>query len=132
MLQATLQTGPVVSLHLRGGRPAPFDPKFLWRIFGSKGEINVESEMPLLNTRCEGVKIRVYDSESGSVEEVPLDKDGLEDLPQPAQNIGRVYEAFAMGDPKGVLVSFEDAYRRHVLIERMLEHWDSGEQGWKL
>lgn len=132
MLQARLATGPVVSMHLRGGRPPPLEPNCLWRIFGSKGEIDVESDSLMLNVKTEGVKLRLHDQETGEVEEITVDKDGLEDLPQPAQNIGRVYEAFAKGDPKGVLVSFEDAFRRHVIIEKMLEHWDNGDQGWKL
>jgi predicted dehydrogenase len=132
MLQARLQTGPVVSLHLRGGRPAPFEPKFLWRIFGSKGEIEVSGEAPMLNTRTQGIKLRLHDQESDKVDEVEVDKDGFEELPQYAQNIGRVYEAFATGDKDKVLVDFEAALKRHELIDGMLKHWDSGEQGWKI
>lgn len=132
LIQAKLENGPVLSMNVRAGRPAPFEPKFLWRIYGTRGEIDIGADGMLLNVKTSGITIRIYDHESQKVEEVPVDKDGFEDLPGQAQNIGRVYEAFATGDENKVLVTFEDAFKRHVLIQKMLEHWDEGDQGWKL
>jgi predicted dehydrogenase len=131
ILQATLKTGAVLSLHIQGGPPPPFDPKFLWRISGEKGDLDISADYLRLNVISDGITIRLYDRESGNVEEVPIEKDELDDLPGPAKNIGRVYEAFAKGDKK-FLVTFEEAFQRHVLIEKILKHWDDGDQGWKV
>lgn len=131
LLQATLKTGAVLSIHLQGGHPPPFDPKFLWRIYGEKGDIEVSGDSSMLNVRTEGSKIRFHDRESGKVEDIVLDKDPLGDLPVPARNIGRIYEEYVSGD-ENFLVTFEEAFQRHVLIGKMLKHWDDKDQGWRL
>ena len=131
LLQATLKTGAVLSLHLQGGNAPPFDPQHLWRIHGEKGSIDVAADTFMLNIKTEGVKIRLYDGETGKVDNVSVDKDALDELPVPARNIGRVYEAFVAED-KNFLVTFEDAFERHKLLEKMLSQWDNRDQGWNL
>jgi predicted dehydrogenase len=130
LLQAKLKTGAVLSFQIQGGPPPPFDPKFLWRIYGEKGNINIGAESIMLNVR-DNVKIHLHDRETGNVEEVEVEKDELDGLPQQAKNIGRLYEALAKRD-KNFLVTFEDAVQRHVLIDKMLQHWDNGDQGWTI
>jgi predicted dehydrogenase len=129
-LQATLKTGAILSFQIQGGPPPPFDPKFLWRIYGEKGNIAVDAESLMLNVR-DVIKIRLHDVESDTIEVIEVAKNELDNLPQQAKNIGRLYEAYAKED-KDFLVTFEEAFQRHVLIEKMLEHWDNGNQGWQM
>lgn len=58
----------------------------------------------------------------------------------PGRNIGRVYDGYA--EQKGIkpkednhveaLVEFEQALKRHVLINSAMKKWDAGQQGWSL
>jgi hypothetical protein len=88
-----------------------------------------------------GEKIIVHDHETGEVEEVSFpDSEFFADIPGMGRNIGRVYDGYA--EMKGIkpkednhvaaLVDFEEALKRHVLIDTALKRWDDGEQGWSL
>lgn len=109
----------------------PLGPRFLWRIYGDKGEIDVSASGMLLNSGYDDSKVSLHDHETGKVEEIPVEKDEWDELPLYARNIGRLYEAFRLGD-KTKLPTVEEAYQRHVLIDKMLKHWDDGDQGWKV
>ncbi|KAF2664832.1 NAD-P-binding protein [Microthyrium microscopicum] len=126
LLQAKLKTGALLSVHIQGGYPPPFDPKALWRIAGEKGDIEIAADSILLNVRTEGFPIRLHIRETGVVEDIAIEKNELDNLPMPARNIGRVYEAFAADDKSNSIASFQDAFRIHVLIESMLNNWDEG------
>ena len=71
--------------------------------------------------------IKVHDQGSGEVEEVEWEKDEFEELPVPARNIARVYEAFRLGGEG--LVGFEEAVGRHEMLGDMYRAWDEGKQG---
>jgi predicted dehydrogenase len=75
----------------------------------------------------EGVVIRVHNQESGELEEVSWEKDEWDELPVPARNIGRLYEAYRKGGD-GV-VEFEEAVRRHNMLDDMYKSWDKDTQG---
>lgn len=70
-------------------------------------------------------------SEPGGSEADGSKADGLDTLPHPAQNVGRIYEAFAAGKRSregeaGGYPGWDVAIRRHELIEEMWRRWDAG------
>jgi predicted dehydrogenase len=128
LIQGTLQSGALLSFHLRGGKPFPTGPQFLWRIYGEKGEIEVTAPMAYLNVGSDDTKVLLHDQLTGQVETIEVEKDEWDELPQPAKNIARLYEAIRKGESEGV-ADFESTVQRHALIEEMYKHWDSGDQG---
>jgi hypothetical protein len=167
LLQAQLESGTVLSLHLRGGPPMPSSsspqpvtnnstttaesndvltqtPQFIWRIYGEIGEIEVSGSGILLNVHygyLPNSKILLHDHKTGKTEQITIPPDeSFDNLPMIARNVGRLYERYA--EVKGVkpvdnptedgLVSFEEALKRHDLIDTMLKRWDDKEEGWSL
>lgn len=132
LVQGTLTSGAVLSAHYRGGKPFASPPQALWRIYGEKGEIEVTAPSPLYNVVTPAlVKILLHDQAQGEVEEIKIEKDAFDaefgDLPGPAQNIGRLYEAYRKGE--NTVVWFEEAVARHDMLADMYTAWDGGEQG---
>lgn len=127
LFQSTLENGAVIHVHVRGGKPFPGEPPNIWRIYGEKGEIDVTGPSLFFNVVTDGVKIRLHDQESGSLEDVHWEKDEWDDLPVPARNIGRLYEAHRKGGD-GV-VEFEEAVKRHNMLDDMYKAWDDDNQG---
>lgn len=129
-LQSSQTTKPLLSYHMRGGKPFPGpqgDPKLIWRIYGTKGEIQFTGPTCSLNVGYEeGFKIDVVDS-SGKVVNVEVPKDDfLDGLSVPGRNISRLYEAFA--DGKSGYPDWNDALKRHRMLDEMERRADSGSQ----
>lgn len=120
---------PVLSYHLRGGKPFPSSQKpLLWRVYGSKGEIEVTASNVMLNVGSDDVELWVYENGKDAAEKVELNHDEfLAGLPLPGRNIGKLYELFA-GKDEGAYPTFEDAVRRHRLIDEMEKRADNGTQ----
>lgn len=55
-----------------------------------------------------------------------LQDDELSELEHPAQNVGRLYEAFAKGEV-GSYADWKAAMRRHRFIDEMFERGDGNE-----
>jgi predicted dehydrogenase len=123
-----LQSGAVLSYHLRGGKAFPSGPNLVWRIYGEKGEIEITAPSAGLNVGSDETKILLHDQVTGELETVKVEKDEWDELPNQARNIARLYEAFRKGETDGV-VSFAEAVKRHELIDGMYKHWDEGDQG---
>jgi hypothetical protein len=86
-----------LSIHWRGGSSPPDTPALYWRIQGSLGELTVTSPGAFLNIAHEGTKIEFYNAKNGIKEAVEVDRDERDELPKAAQNIGRLYEAWRLG-----------------------------------
>lgn len=124
LLQGSLSCGAVVSYHLRGGPAFGNEAGHIWRIYGSKGEVQVTGPDSYLQIADDNVKIEVFEHESGKTETVEVDKDAFsgEEYPLYARNIARLYEAFAdgKGEDEGVL-DWEAAVKRHAFVEEVYE-----------
>lgn len=122
LLQGQFERQPpaVLSFHLRTGSRWKDSPGSTWRIYGTKGEMLVEfaSAGPQM---ANAVNFQVCNFEKNTVEDVVVDEGGEEwtTLPVQAQNIGRLYEAYAADDE---YADFDLALRRHQLID---EFWHS-------
>jgi predicted dehydrogenase len=135
VFDAILKSGAVLTYKLHntatispGAKPSVDGrrmPALDWRIFGSKGEIRITNYVTwALNAGSEDTKIEIYKADDGVVSEVDLEADEFKDVPLPARNIARVYEAFAAGldvggNKKVWYPDFEHALKRHELIEEM-------------
>ncbi|KAE9362953.1 oxidoreductase family protein-like protein [Stipitochalara longipes BDJ] len=124
LLQGTVSSGAAVSIHYRGGSPFPGTPSIQWWIQGSKGEIRLTSSSATLNVGRDDTKIEWFDKERGTVVEVKGDKDEWDELPGPARNIARVYEAYRKGE---WVPDFEWAVKRHMILEEMWKRFDEGQ-----
>ena len=122
LLQGRLARSPaaVFSLHIRAGKRFAGTPGLTWRIYGDVAELVVEFESASLQIgQCSSMRICDLMSMTGvepKVEEVDVEQGGRQwtDLPVQAQNIGRVYEAFA---EEGRGEGWGMAVRRHELID---------------
>jgi predicted dehydrogenase len=124
LLQGTVPSGAVVSIHYRGGPPFPGTPGIQWCIQGSKGELRLTSSSWSLNVGREDTKVEWFDRERGTVEELKGDVDELDELPVPARNIARVYEAYRKGD---WVPDFEWGVKRHTMLEEMWRRFDESQ-----
>lgn len=126
LLHGTFTSGAVLSYHLRGG-PAFANSDhsgLMWRIYGSKGEIQVTGPNSYLQIADDDIKIEVFEHSTGNVEELSVGKDEFSDGPLFGRNIARLYEAFADGKDsaeQGVL-DWEDALRRHQFVDEVYQN----------
>jgi predicted dehydrogenase len=125
MVHGTLTpSGAPITIHYRGGKPFPGTPGIEWRIQGDKGEIHLTSASWSLNVGPPDTKIELFDAEAGEVEVIVPERDRWDELPVPAQNIARMYEAFRKGE---WFPNFEWAVRRHAMIEEMWRRYDASQ-----
>lgn len=127
LLQGRLQSGALLSYHLRGGEPFPGQPGVVWAIYGEKGEIRVTNPMAMLDMVHDGVSIKLHRFGEKEPQDVELPKDELADLAHPCQNVGRIYEAYAKGVEGGEdgYPNWKKAIARHEFMEEMWRRADS-------
>ncbi|MCJ1432873.1 transcription regulator gal80 [Xylographa pallens] len=122
LLQGRLASGALLSYHLRGGEPFPGEKGLMWSIYGEKGEIHITYATCVLDIQHEGasIKLHVFGQD---VQELELPEDDMSGMAHPAQNVGRIYEAYAKGE-EGGYPDWELGMKRHELIEEMWRRWD--------
>jgi predicted dehydrogenase len=118
MLQGKLASGAFISYYLRGGAPVPDTPGLVWSVYGEKGEIRLTTNGSNLHIGAPSDAIVVHDQHTNTVESVPLDTDKWDELPFPARNVARVYEAFA--EDKGGYGTWDDSIERHKFVEEVM------------
>lgn len=112
----------ILNFQLRAGNKFIGQSGSTWRIYGTKAELQMTftSAGPQIG-RADTIKIS--DFEKGVVEDVTAEIDeGPGDrwlsLPPQGQNIGRLYEAFALGEHYG---DWDHAVMRHEMIDGFYE-----------
>ena len=126
MLQGYLKGGAVLSVHQRGGSPFKGEPGLRWRIYGESGEIEVTSGGSFLQVGYPDMTIKLHDHKTDEIQTVDwATNDEWDQLPLPAKNIARLYEAFAEGDQTNY-ADWEQAVGRHKLLEKMEESSKTG------
>jgi len=117
LIQGHLDSGALLSYHLRGGKAVSDNQNLIWRIYGETGEIQVTGSSAMLQM-VPSAKIEVQDIATGKVEETAVDSDEWDKLPYPAPNVARMYEAFA--DKKTTeYPDWEEAVVRHRLVDEL-------------
>ncbi|KAF7194100.1 Galactose/lactose metabolism regulatory protein GAL80 [Pseudocercospora fuligena] len=127
LLQGHLDDGAVLSVHQRGGSPFKDTPGLAWRIYGEKGEIEVTSDGSFLQVGYgDSMVIKLHDHDKDEVKTIDWEvKDGYEGYPGPAQNVARLYEAFADGRQEDY-ADWKQAVARHRLLEKLEESSKTG------
>ncbi|MCJ1317641.1 transcription regulator gal80 [Xylographa vitiligo] len=123
LLQGRLASGALLSYHLRGGDPFPGTPGLTWVIYGAAGEIRITNPAWMLDMVHSGVRIQLHTFGEEEVQELRVGKDEMSGVGDPAQNVGRVYEAYAAGK-EGGWPDWGLGMRRHELIEEMWRRGD--------
>jgi predicted dehydrogenase len=121
MMHGILNSGAVVSLHLRGG--TSIDKGLRWMIYGEKGEIEITGWAALLHVNVPGVTWAVKVSNANG--EITRSEDVGDVEGQPA--VGRIYDAFAEGNKDGY-ADFEDGVVMHRIIQAMKDSSADGER----
>lgn len=117
----TSPSGALLTINLHGGKEIPGTPQLDWRIQGEKGWLRVSSSNCAINVGSPDIKLELFDAESGRVE--VLDRDEWDELPLPAQNTARLYEAYRKNEWHP---TFDWAVKRHELIDEMWKRFDEG------
>ncbi|KAF2115540.1 hypothetical protein BDV96DRAFT_493563 [Lophiotrema nucula] len=115
-------SGAVFSYHLRGGPAFNNTDGGFWRIYGTKGEIQVTGSESWYHISDDNLKIEVFDHASGKTETVEVDKDQFSDLGLYARNVAKLYDGFAegKGEEAGIL-DWETAVKRHQFVDEVYE-----------
>jgi hypothetical protein len=124
LLQGRLaSTNAVFSFHLRPGAAFPGTPQFVFRVYGEDGEIEMAVAKGHVSIGGDDQTVRVWDSRTNEVQVVDVEMDGDDDalagLPEVAQNIGRLYDAFYEQKGEGTYPDFAHAVKRHELLDQM-------------
>lgn len=129
MLQGHLESGALFSFHMRGGMSFPGTPGLEWRIYGETGEIRTTTPSMNLHYGGPGHTVQIHHHKSNEIEDLQLPQSEFdkEDPPWPSRGPARVYEAFADGR-KVAYADWEDAVRRHQLVEEMYARVKAGGQ----
>jgi hypothetical protein len=144
MVQGRLESGAVISAHMRGGRNFPGAPGMEWRIYGRTGEIRVvcpghflhmgfpndtaDKKVEKFTFPGDGdffmdMKFELHDFATGQVEAIKIDSDEWDALRREAQNPARVYEAYRKGDME-YYATFEEALKMHRFIDTIMKGLD--------
>lgn len=111
-----------VTINLHAGKEIPGLPRLDWRIQGDKGWLRLTSSVLFQNVGSPDTKLELVKSD-GSVEEIFVEPQEWDDLPIPAQNIARIYEAYRKDE---WVPTFDWAVKRHELLDRMWKQFDEG------
>jgi hypothetical protein len=122
-LQGRFANGTLLTYQLRSGAAFPGEPGCRWVINGSAGDILITNPRGCFDIEHSGISIQYRKAGETEAEEVKLEDDELSELEHPAQNVGRLYEAFANGEV-GKYADWGVALRRHEFIAEMFERGD--------
>ncbi|KAF2147541.1 uncharacterized protein K452DRAFT_282553 [Aplosporella prunicola CBS 121167] len=127
LIQGRLESGALFSVHMRGGPPVPGSPGITWRVYGTQGEIVFTAAIAMLNLTSPDERIQLHDHSAGTVEDVAVPPDALDEanLPLQARNVGRLYEAFAERRT-AEYPDWADAVVRHRLVDELYEREKTG------
>jgi predicted dehydrogenase len=111
-----------VTVKLHAGKEFPGQPRLDWRIQGEKGWLRLTSPLLFLNVGGPGIKVEIAKNDTGTVEELTSETDEWDELPIPAQNISRLYEAYRKNE---WYPTFDWALKRHETIDGIWKQFDT-------
>lgn len=121
-VNGTFESGAVLSYSLRGGPAFDGTCGAFWRIYGTKGAIQITGPDSYLQIAEDNFTFKLHEYEKEGLEEIRAEKDefSAEQYSLFCKNIARLYEGFADGKSaeEGV-PTWEDAVKRHAFVEEM-------------
>lgn len=124
LLQGRFESGTLMSYQMRAGKAFPGESGCRWLINGDKGDILLTSPRGCFDIEHIGIEIKYRKADQEEAETVALPEDKLSGLEQPAQNIGRLYDAYAKGNTV-MYADWRDALKIHKFIDELLRRGDS-------
>jgi predicted dehydrogenase len=122
-LQGRFSNGTLLTYQMRAGPSFPGEPGCRWTINGSKGDIQITNPRGCFDIEHAGIEIKYRKAGEKEAEVVELENDELSGFGHPAQNVGRLYEAYAKGETESY-ADWTVALRRHKFIHEMFERGD--------
>ncbi|KAB8221555.1 hypothetical protein BDV33DRAFT_76505 [Aspergillus novoparasiticus] len=110
-----------VTIKYHAGKEFPGQPRLDWRIQGEKGWLRLSSPLVSLNVGGPGIKLEIARNETNTVEEILPETDEWDELPIPAQNIARLYEAYRKNEWHP---TFDWALKRHEALDKIWKEFD--------
>ncbi|KAG9239131.1 putative dehydrogenase [Amylocarpus encephaloides] len=110
-----------VSIHYRVGQPFPGTPQLDWRVQGDLGELRITMSTFFLMLGSPDEKLEYYNKQTGEIEILEPEKDEWDELPIPARNIARLYEAFRKDEWHP---DFDWAVKRHEMLDEIWRKYD--------
>lgn len=117
-----------VMINLTGGEGIPGTPNLDWRIQGETGWLRLTTSSVALNVGSSDIKLEVYKAGSEAGTMLSLERDEWSQLPIPAQNIARLYNAYHNGN---WYPDWEYALQRFETVETLWEDFDKQTIGWR-
>jgi predicted dehydrogenase len=127
LLQGHLTNGVLFTYHLRGGKPFAPGESLTWYIYGETGEISIKGPSSLFNFGNKAFIVRLSHNDGSTPEEITIEGDDLSALPASADNVARLYEAFA-DNHTDKYPDWDAAVRRHRLIEELYQRDSNNNQ----
>jgi predicted dehydrogenase len=122
-LQGRFSNGTLLTYQMRAGPAFPGEPGCRWTINGTKGDIQITNPRGCFDIEHAGIEIKYRKSGEKEAEIIEMVEDEMSGLAHPAQNVGRLYEAYAKGET-GLYADWKVALRRHRFIDEMFERGD--------
>ncbi|KAF9889364.1 transcription regulator gal80 [Aspergillus nanangensis] len=121
MFGTSERSSAAVTVKIHAGEEFPGQPRLDWRIQGTRGWLRLTSPALFINVGGPEVKVELFRTDTGQVEEIEPDKDEWETLPIPAQNIARLLEAYRQNE---WYPTFDWAVQRHDILDGMWRKFD--------
>ncbi|KAH0191252.1 NAD-binding Rossmann fold oxidoreductase family protein, partial [Aureobasidium melanogenum] len=118
LLQGRFDSGVLMTYQIRAGKAFPGEPGCRWLINGDKGAIQLTSPRGCFDIDHVGIEIKYWREGEEEAETVTLREDELSGLEQPAQNVGRLYDAYAKGKTESY-ADWKVALKRHKFIDEL-------------
>lgn len=118
LLQGRFDSGVLMTYQIRAGKAFPGEPGCRWLINGDKGAIQLTSPRGCFGIDHVGIEIKYWREGEEEAETVTLHEDELSGLEQPAQNVGRLYDAYAKGKTESY-ADWKVALKRHKFIDEL-------------
>lgn len=118
LLQGRFQSGTFTGYQMRAGKVFPGEPGCRWLINGDKGDIQLTSPRACFDIEHIGIEIKYRKAGEEEAETIALPDDELSELEQPAQNVGRLYDAFAR-EKTDLYANWKVALEIHKFIDEL-------------
>ncbi|KAL7788408.1 NAD(P)-binding protein [Trichoderma afarasin] len=118
-----LETGAIANVAFRKVNKTVDGNSLKWLISGTKGEIELSMDGPMLQMDLEKKHLRLVIGREGKVQDIDYDDPDepkcIRNVAPPGTNTARLFEGFA--NKTTAVASFEEAFKVHKLLDKIAE-----------
>ncbi|KAM6482097.1 NAD(P)-binding protein [Trichoderma sp. SZMC 28011] len=122
-VQGKLETGAIANVAFRKVNKTVDGKGLKWLISGTKGEIELSMDGPMLQMDLEKKHLRLVIGREGKVQDIdyddPQEPKCIRNVAPPGTNTARLFEDFA--NKTTAVASFEEAFKVHKLLDKIAE-----------